>query len=79
MAQSYNSLIAKNTDTQQHGGSRTTPSPKVLIIILILSNSYLLNTLSIILKKLYIFIFLQQIFLSGVENCSQTTYQHILI
>lgn len=78
MAQSYNSLIAKNTDTQQHGGSRTTLSPKVLII-LILSNSYLLNTLSIILKKLYIFIFLQQIFLSGVENCSQTTYQHILI
>lgn len=50
MAQSYNSLIAKNTDTQQHGGSRTTLSPKVLIIILILSNSYLLNTLSIILK-----------------------------
>lgn len=31
MAQSYNSLIAKNTDTQQHGGSRTIPSPKVLV------------------------------------------------
>lgn len=31
MAQSYNSLIAKNTDTQQHGGSRTTLSPKVLV------------------------------------------------
>lgn len=58
MAQSYNSLIAKNTDTQQHGGSRTTLSPKVLIIILILSNSYLLNTLSIILKKIiHIYIF----------------------
>lgn len=47
MAQSYNSLIAKNTDTQQHSGPRTTLSPKVLLMIL---NSYLLNRLSITLQ-----------------------------
>lgn len=71
MAQSYNSLIAKNTDTQQHGGSRTTLSPKVLVnsnFISFISFEYIINN-----SKIIIF------FLSGVENCSQTTYQHILL
>lgn len=41
MAQSYNSLIAKNTDTQQHSGARTSLPQKNISNSMVLHSPYL--------------------------------------